>query len=358
MNRINASAVRAQIEQALAERIPSALTPVPRIVRSVAPTGIAAIDEMLYGGLPLGAITEVSGPECSGRTSLALSFIAGMIAKAKVCAWIDVANTFDPESAAAAGIDLHWLLWVRCGVMETSNTALSPMNTSATPETRFIPTEAFKMMRHGGFGGHPRGEVKGLSEAVSVFLRPQHTALCCGESQPCLPLQKKYVEAAGPQTPSKPISKYSSRVGSSRKPWFRIEQALRTTDLLLQAGGFGAVVFDMTGIAADHAIRVPLATWFRYRAAAERTQVSILLLTQHPCARSSAGLLLSMKQSNVTEEKTTVLTGFEHRVSVSRQRFQPEPHEATSSKVVSIRKPVQSARETTWQSTPSWVGIR
>lgn len=62
MNRINASAVRAQIEQALAERIPSALTPVPRIVRSVAPTGIAAIDEMLYGGLPLGAITEVSGP--------------------------------------------------------------------------------------------------------------------------------------------------------------------------------------------------------------------------------------------------------------------------------------------------------
>ena len=39
---------------------------------------------------------------------------------------------------------------------------------------------------------------------------------------------------------------------------------------------------------------VPLATWYRYRPASERTQSSILLLTQHPCAKSSAELLLRL----------------------------------------------------------------
>ena len=67
---------------------------------------------------------------------------------------------------------------------------------------------------------------------------------------------------------------------------------MRATDLLLQGGGFSALVLDFGGIAPEHAARVPLATWFRYRAAAERTQASILLLTQHPCAKSSAGLVL------------------------------------------------------------------
>lgn len=358
MHRLTASALRAQIEKTLAERIPSALTPVPRIIRPVAPTGIAAIDEMLHGGLPLGAITEISGPDCSGRTSVALSFIGGMIAQAKVCAWIDVSNTFHPESAAAAGIDLKWLLWVRCGAAKASHAASSRDNSSATPDTCSIPAEAFKRPVRGGFGGHPRGEVKGLSEAVSVFLRPQHTTPCSGEPQPRLHLQKKYLEPIGghASTQLRPISHSSSRAAG--RPWSRIDQALRAADLLLQAGGFGAVVFDMASITADYATHVPLATWFRYRAAAERTQASILLLTQHPCARSSAGLLLSLQQSNVPEEKTSVFTGLEHRITVSRERFQPESHEFTGNKVLSIRKPAQSTRETAWQSIPSWAGTR
>ena len=60
-----------------------------------------------------------------------------------------------------------------------------------------------------------------------------------------------------------------------------MEQALRVTDLLLQAGGFGAIVLDMGSLAPEHVTRIPLATWFRYRAAAERTQASVLLLTQY-----------------------------------------------------------------------------
>src|SRR5260370_38368822 len=104
-----------QIEAALADRIPSALTPTPRLLRPVASTGIPALDELLEGGLPLRAITEMVGPECSGRTSLALSFLSQMTQAGKVCAWIDVSNALNPEPAAAQGVDLSALPWVRCG---------------------------------------------------------------------------------------------------------------------------------------------------------------------------------------------------------------------------------------------------
>ena len=49
----SASAIRQRIEAALAERIPSALTPQPRIIRPVSLTGISAVDEALAGGLPV-----------------------------------------------------------------------------------------------------------------------------------------------------------------------------------------------------------------------------------------------------------------------------------------------------------------
>ena len=112
----SASTLRLQIEKALAARIPSALTPVPRIIRPVSSTGVEAVNELLQGGLPLGAISEFVGPECSGRTSLALSFIAQVTRTGSVCAWVDAGDALQPESAAAAGVDLERLLWVRCGV--------------------------------------------------------------------------------------------------------------------------------------------------------------------------------------------------------------------------------------------------
>ena len=108
----SAATIRVQIETALAHRIPSALTPVQKAIRPVAPTGVSEVDALLEGGLPVGAITELVGAESSGRTSLALSFLASTTRTGSVGAWIDVLNTLDPESAAAAGVDLSHMLWV------------------------------------------------------------------------------------------------------------------------------------------------------------------------------------------------------------------------------------------------------
>lgn len=348
----SASAIRLQVESALAHLIPSALTPMPRVLRPVASKGVAAVDELLEGGLPIGAITEFVGLECSGRTSLALSFLAGITRRGSVGAWVDVSDGLDPESAAAAGVDLARLLWVRCGVLGSgiSSKQIPPdeKDSFALPGQYLIPPPVKKGLHGGGFGPHPRTEVKGLSKAVGEFLRADAVAPRCAEPQRRIAPERE---------PVAPVSLAPAQRAASRyrhgKPWARIEQALRVTDLLLQAGGFAAIVLDMGGIAPEYATRVPLATWFRYRAAAERTQASLLLLAQHPCAKSSGELLLRFAAGHASGDEATVFTGMQHRVEVERRRFTQSP-----ANVVSIRKPPQKETGANWRSRSTWAGAR
>jgi hypothetical protein len=122
---------------------------------------------------------------------------------------------------------------------------------------------------------------------------------------------------------------------------------------LLQAGGFSAIVLDMGSLAPEFVSRVPLATWYRYRAAAERTQSSILLLTQYACSKSSAELVLRLHVAEPICDESTVFSGIQPRVEVMRQRY-PQ----TASNVVSIRKPPQREAGATWQSRTIWAGRR
>jgi hypothetical protein len=82
-------------------------------------TGIPEID-CLAGGLPRGALTEICGPPCSGRTTVLLSALSARTAEAEVCALIDARDSFDPRSAEAAGVELQRLLWVRCRNLDQS----------------------------------------------------------------------------------------------------------------------------------------------------------------------------------------------------------------------------------------------
>jgi hypothetical protein len=68
----------------------------------------------MTGGLPRGCLTEIFGPASSGRSSLLASILAVATERQEVCALVDAEDSFDPLFAAAAGVRLERVLWVRC----------------------------------------------------------------------------------------------------------------------------------------------------------------------------------------------------------------------------------------------------
>jgi recombination protein RecA len=113
----NLAALRSKVELALAGRVTAPFTYRDRKTVTTVSIGIPEIDS-LTGGLPRGALTEIFGPSCSGRTSLLLSALSARTAQEEACALIDGADAFDPHSAEAAGVELRKLLWVRCKNIE------------------------------------------------------------------------------------------------------------------------------------------------------------------------------------------------------------------------------------------------
>jgi len=109
----SAAEVRRQVESALAERIPAALSLRPPNPPELISCGLAEVDAVLGGGLPLGAITELTGSHSSGRTTLALSTLAEVTQQGESCAYVDVSDALNPISASALGVELQRLLWVR-----------------------------------------------------------------------------------------------------------------------------------------------------------------------------------------------------------------------------------------------------
>jgi hypothetical protein len=204
--------LRARLESALGERISSPFTDIERRVLEHVPTGIVPLDA-LTGGLPRGAITEFFGPPSSGRTSAMISILAEATIRDEVCALIDGNDAFDPTSAAAAGVELNRLLWVRCR---------------------------------------------------------------------------------------------------------KLEQVLKTTDLLLQGGGFGRVVMDLTDLPLSHVRSIPLASWFRFQRTIERTPTVLVVISPESVVKSAAALVLRMAMRGT--EWSTLLTGLNSNIEVVRYR--------------------------------------
>src|ERR1035438_10578834 len=103
-----AAALKKQFESVLGGPLEWQARPAPEML----PSGIREVDEAT-GGLPRGCLTEIVGPASSGRTSLLLSILAQATAREEICALVDAEDAFDPASAAAAGVRLERLIWVR-----------------------------------------------------------------------------------------------------------------------------------------------------------------------------------------------------------------------------------------------------
>ncbi len=224
--------LRSKIELDLRGRVAAPFNYRDRNVFDLVSTGIPEIDSCV-GGLPRGAMTEIYGPPCSGRTSLLISTLVSRTADGEVCALVDARDSFDPATASAAGVELKQLLWVRCR---------------------------------------------------------------------------------------------------------NIDQALRATDLLIQAGGFGLVAVDLGDVPPKTVRYVPLHAWFRFRRAVEDTPTILLLVEQESNAKTCASLVLRLdaKPARWSEAVETqrqnasgysfarLLRGFQVCTEVVRSRVQLE----------------------------------
>jgi recombination protein RecA len=216
--------LRSKIEADLRGRVASPFAYRDRNAFELVSTGIPEMDA-LVGGLPRGAMTEICGAACSGRTSLLLSALASRTADGEVCALVDARDSFDPLTGNAAGIALTKLLWVRCQ---------------------------------------------------------------------------------------------------------NIEQALRATDLLIQAGGFGMVAVDLSDVPTRTVRQVPLNAWFRFRRAVEDTPTILLLLEQESNAKTCASLVVRLEAGDVRWGEASascypfakLLRGLLVRTNVVRSRIQ------------------------------------
>jgi hypothetical protein len=129
----------------------------------LAPTGWPSVDAALGGGFPRGECSEIAGPASSGRTSVLCALMAAAGARGEVMALVDTLDCFDPVSAAAVGLDLSRLLWVR-GTMIPTGRAEPERGRVANASSRAAPGDVLArvldraiksfglVLQSGGFG--------------------------------------------------------------------------------------------------------------------------------------------------------------------------------------------------------------
>jgi hypothetical protein len=190
-----AHAARAQLESLLrARKLDITLTsaaPWAAPADDLAATGTPAIDAALGGGLRRGHISEIVGARSTGRTTVLCRMLAEGAARGEALALVDTSDRFDPASAAAAGVDLSRLLWVR-------------------PDT------------------------------------------------------------------ADPV------------------RALKALNLVVQAGGFGLVVFDLADVPALALRQFPCTTWMRIARTIEGSQTVAVVVAAERLARSPGGVTIAL----------------------------------------------------------------
>jgi recA bacterial DNA recombination protein len=251
--------------------------PAPEMVSS----GIREIDE-LAGGLPRGCLSEICGPASSGRTSVLLAALAAATRRQEACALVDTTDALDAVSAAAAGVELGRLLWIRCGRASDVRRRTS----DAGPQASGAASDVW----------NPRSGVRRLTPEVR-------------------------------------------RPTSDTRP---LEQALRVTDLLLQSGGFGLVAIDLGDVPDAAARRIPLASWFRFQRAVEPTATVLLVVAQAPCAPACASLLIRLRSGQQLSAISSQLSAEEELSPAHAQLLEGLRVEGELLRSRMQRKPAQS----------------
>jgi recombination protein RecA len=185
----------------------------------------------------------------------------------------------------------------------TLTTALPPDACGAADEAAVAPTDIAALDARIG-GGFPRGHLSELvgprsSGRTSVLLHMLAAATSRGELVAVVDALDMFDVA----------SAHAAGIALDRLLWIRghavanpgmcrdlnqraVEQTIRAFALVLQAGNFGVVVFDVAEAPADAVRGLPFTTWLRLQRLLEGSQTAGVLVGTQPVARSSSGLTL------------------------------------------------------------------
>ena len=203
---------------------------------------------------------------------------------------------------ALARADLESLLRAR-QLDRTLTTTLAPIDPR---DTFALAPSGIPGLDAGLGGGFPRGQLSELvgprsSGRTSLLLRLLAAATARGELTALVDtLDMLDVESAS-----------AAGVDLDQLLWIRghvvsnpglcrdlnqraLEQAIRALTLVLQAGNFGLIVFDVAEAPVDALRRLPFTTWLRLQRLIEGSQTACVLVGSQPMARSSAGLTLQL----------------------------------------------------------------
>lgn len=130
-----------------------------------------------------------------------------------------------------------------------------------------------------------------------------------------------------------------------------VDKALKAVDWIVSDGGFGLVVLDLGDIKPQLAQKIPLHHWYRFRRAVESTNSCLVVIEEHPFAKSCAAQVITAQSCDSEWSATRdqagapkLLTGIRYVAEVTRSRV-----------VLPQRKPPGSAGTQFRIATP-WAG--
>lgn len=333
----------------------------PAVAKELQATGIVELDELVGGGLPRGSLIELCGTSSSGRTGVCLALLARATRSQQTCAFVDACDALDPLSLAAAGADLDRILWVRCGGVDGGN--CPPVSGHArTRESQGaernrghrppIADQTRQPAQSGFSWRHPRDQIRGIEASIpSVLKGPSAKTHATDVGSSSADASARCEDEQVERDRKEPRRGVGTRLRSFRhreknhesrsilrdeasappKPWQKLEQALKTTDLLLHSGGWGVVVLDLGSISWVDSRRIPLSTWFRFQRIVEGTATILVLLGEEPCARACASAVVRCRRGQekwrrAVQAGSGVATfdGFEVEGEVMRSRTRLE----------------------------------
>jgi hypothetical protein len=117
-----------------------------------------------------------------------------------------------------------------------------------------------------------------------------------------------------------------------------LEQVLKTTDLILQSGGFGLVALDLAGIPENFSRRIPLASWFRFQRVIEPAKTALVVVSGSPRTQSCAGLVIELceqpsaisYQPSGKPSHTQILESMRVQAEAVRSRMGRRPVQSTT----------------------------